>query len=153
MDLNRYIVRLFEKFDNIQCDISKLHDYFGIKSTENHTRRIYLEKTNENSLEYMLTIESYKREFDLLQNNIFDLPKDINIYINSYLQCDHKIQYAIELPPNYPFQKPEWTLIEYKVNDIKKDAEYTIFCSRFDWSPALSLDKEILNYISTLEWI
>lgn len=153
MNLDRYMLRLFEKFDNIQCDISKLHEYFGIKNTENRMRRICLEKTNDNIVNYTLTIESYNREFDLLKNNIFDLPKDINIYINSYLQNNRKIQYYIELPPNYPFQKPEWTLIEYKVNGVKKDAKYTIFCSQFDWSPALSLDKEILNYISTLEWV
>jgi len=105
-------MRLWAKLNRIYGDMTKMHEYFNIKNTENHIRKVSLEQEDDSLRRYILTIESYNRDYDLFKNNIIELPRDMNNEIYAYLFSGHKIKYSIVLPPDYPFVVSVWNLIE-----------------------------------------
>jgi hypothetical protein len=111
---------------------------------------------NDINTRYCLRIESHKRDASPLETYIDGLPRDINNCIHSYLVDIRKMIHLIEFPLSYPFNPPTWTLQEYTVNGLSKKADEEkkekLFCGA-DWSPSLKIDKEILTYVSTLEWL
>jgi hypothetical protein len=150
----RYINNLYNyHFKQINCDVSKMQEHFGMENTPNHIRKIRLERDEEVFSRQTLIIECYKREADVLDTYINGLPRDINNYIYSFLSTTIKLKNIIELPPDYPFAPPLWIPLEYVVDGVSRlKDKHQEFCNT-DWSPALKLDKEILIYISTLEWL
>jgi hypothetical protein len=152
MSNNQYLMRLWEKLNHYYGDMTKMHEYFNIKNTKNHIRKISLERDGDSLCQCVLTIESRKRDYDLLKNNIIELPRDMNNEIYDYLYSHHKIKYTITLPPEYPFVESVWNLIEYQENGKKRPTEELMLFCNGNWSPAMSIDKEILTFISTLEW-
>ena len=152
----RYIKLLFNHFIRMGCHPEKMHEYFGFTNTTNNIRKICLEMDPENNQRATLIIESYKREADVLDCYIHGLPRELNNIIYSYLVDIRKMKHLIELPNHYPFIEPTWTLIKYSVNGTSKkeeeDEKDKIFCGG-GWTPALKLDKEILSYVSTLDWL
>jgi len=149
------IQRGLERIINDGCDLENMQDYFGYKNTENHIRKISLEKDETKDLTYNLQIESTRREINLCINNISRLPRDINNYIYSFLVKKNKIKYSIEFPLGYPFSGPKWTLTEYTINGknkMDKVEPYNPFCGR-DWSPVMYIEKQVLYYTTKLKWV
>lgn len=153
---NSYMSRLHSHLRHIGCDKDKLHESFGFTNTTNHIRKISLAMDNDINTRYYLRIESHNRDASPLETYIDGLPRDINNCIHSYLVDIRKMIHLIEFPLSYPFNPPTWTLQEYTVNGLSKKADEEkkekLFCGN-DWSPSLKIDKEILTYVSTLEWL
>ena len=110
----------------------------------------------ENNKRCTLYIESHKRTASPLETYINGLPRDVNNYIHSFLVDIRRMTHVINFPQDYPFESPKWTLQEYTVNGLSKkedeEKKETMFCGA-DWSPSLKIDKEILTYVSGLEWL
>jgi hypothetical protein len=110
----------------------------------------------ENNRRYTLLIESHKRTASPLETYINGLPRDVNNYIHSFLVDVRRMTHVINFPLTYPFEQPTWTLHEYTVNGLSKKADEEkkdkLFCGN-DWSPSLKIDKEILTYVSGLNWL
>jgi hypothetical protein len=150
-----FVVTRRRLFTSLSIKYDKMDEYFGIVSTKKHIRNISFHRDDENNRKFILKIESYKQELDPINTYIFGLPRDINNYIYSFLSTTRIMKHRIELPIDYPFVQPYWTLLEYTVDGQSKKEEENkkekIYCR--DWSPATILDKEILAYISTLTWL
>jgi len=133
-----------------------MHEYFGMRNTQKHIRKISLERNDENNRIFTLKIESHKRELDPLHTYISGLPRDVNNYIYSFISTTIEMKHRIEIPMEYPFRKPQWTLLEFKIDGKSKKEEENkkeeLICDA-DWTPAFVFDKEILTYISTLDWL
>ena len=155
-EYNNYMLRLRSHLRHIGCDKEKMHEYFGFTNTSNNIRKISLTMDKENNRRCTLRIESHKRTSSPLETYIDGLPRDVNNYIHSFLVDIRRMTHVIEFPLSYPFEQPLWTLQEYTVNGISKkedeEKKATLFCG-VDWSPAIKIDKEILLFISKLEWL
>ena len=138
------------------CDISEMQDYFGYKNTNKHIRKISFEPIDDSLLMFMLNIKSYKRDNDIFDIYIKELPREINIFISEFLTTERKITCRIELPENYPFSQPIWKLISYKENGRSTTYPYLdvslLYCGK-DYSPISLLDSDILCYLSKLNWL
>ena len=153
---NNYMSRLDRHLKHLGCDKNKLHEYFGFTNTTNNIRKISLVMDQDNNRQYILNIESYKREASPLETYVSGLPREINNHIYSFLVDIHKMKHIIDLPESYPFDPPRWTLQDYTVNGVSKKAEEEkkekMFCGE-DWTPTLKIDKEVLLFVSKLEWL
>ena len=152
---NNYISRLRNHLRYIGCDKEKMHEYFGFTNDANNIRKIRLVMDQENNRMWSLYIESHRREASPLETYINGLPRDINNYIHSFLVDIRRMTHVINFPQDYPFEPCTWTLQEYTVNGVSKKREEEkkekMFCIE-DWSPAFKIDKEILFYVSELDW-
>jgi len=139
------------------CNFSKMEKYYGYKNSENVKRRIILEPDQEKKYKFMLTIKFNKRDYDLLYNNIKELPRDVNNHIYSYLHTKKEIKWSIEFPHQYPFENTIWKLLEYKStksfhsHQIEEEQKVKQFqCGSL--TIIQFLEKEILLYLMTLSW-
>jgi len=146
INLNRYLQKLFSHLRHIGCHLDKMHEYYNLENTLNKVQTICLERDDTNIRKFTLSIKKQYREYDLLKNNIINLPRDVNNHIYSFLFESKQAKYSIVLPTDYPFHPPIWTTLEYKENGVKtykQDPE--MFCGE-DWSPSFKLDLEILAH-------
>ena len=103
----------------------------------------------------------------LCTNSINDLPIVLNNYILSYI-CDTylNIDIKIKYPVDYPFKPPQYSLVDIRTNAsnrlyIKEFIERKILkyntCNRgdncYNWSPAISIKKDILQFMVSMERI
>ena len=155
-EYNNYMSRLHSHLRYLGCNKEKMHEYFGFTNTSNNIRKIRLVMDQENNKRCTLYIESHKRTASPLETYINGLPRDVNNYIHSFLVDIRRMTHVINFPQDYPFESPKWTLQEYTVNGLSKkedeEKKETMFCGA-DWSPSLKIDKEILTYVSGLEWL
>ena len=101
----------------------------------------------------------------LCTNSINDLPIVLNNYILKYI-CDTYliIDIQIKYPTDYPFKPPIYKLVDIRTNTsnriyIKQFIEAKIFkynnCNKvdgcFNWSPAISIKKDILQFMVCME--
>lgn len=88
-----------------------------------------------------------------------NLPIEISRIISDFLTDKIDIRTRIIYPPSYPFRNPEWTLISVIHNSPKQllDEYYREKIAnhncenRSSWSPAIKIDKDILNFFVTIE--
>ena len=150
--LNRWLRRLKED----GCDFSKMDEFFGYKNTENHIRKITFTRDPHITNCFVLTITQYKRECEPTQMYMKELPRELNNIIYSYVSVNRVISYALEVPSDFPFRPIIWSLISFKENGIKMpnyDANpNNMYCGQ-DFSPAMSVDSQILLYLSSIEWL
>ena len=146
-----------------EVDFMKLEEFYGYINTDLIKRQISLLPDDVDKYKFILNIQIIKHDFNLILNNIKELPTDINTVINSYLWNGKKMKWSIELSSEYPFRKTRWTLLDDITYGVKKcpiiteknkrKEEYilkrilcgSITCTQF-------IEKEILNYLTTLVW-
>jgi len=153
--MSRTIERKFRSLRLIGCNISNMQDYFGYKNEPNCRRKIQVKRSDENIRNLTLTIKINRRECDVLESYIKELPGDVNNYIYEFLAVNRKVVFRINLSDSFPFDRSNWTLLENKKN--RNSLEYTdfdpneLYCLD-SYSPAMLIDKEILIYVSRLDW-
>jgi len=136
----------------------RMHEDYGIISTKENARKISLRRDEENNRKFILTISSINKYVDPTHAYICGLPREINNYIYSFIGINSTIimKHSIELQSGYPFQGTNWTLLEYTVDGKCKkeeeDKKEQVYCGE-NWTPAMTLDNEILAYVSTLDWL
>jgi hypothetical protein len=152
---NAFLGRMFDRLYNKGIDFSNLHLFYGYKNLEFHSRKVSFEQSRSNDFRnFILTVKSIKKDCDILESYIKELPRDINNVIYSFLVDVRKLTYSIHLPDDYPFSKPEWSLVKYTINNNRSIVEYDatqLYCES-SFSPAMQIDSEILCYLSKLEW-
>lgn len=137
------------------CNLFEMEKYFGYKEREDHKRKISLEHEEKNRNQFSLTIVSTKRENDILDMYIKELPREINIVISEYLMTKRHIKCSIEIPLNYPIKAPIWKVIEYSENGKTKPYVHydpaMLYCSGDHY--CAMIEKDILNYLTRLQWL
>ena len=98
-----------------------------------------------------------RNTFDLLRNNILELPPEINSMISAYLPSYLILNIRIDFPPNYPFDSPIWSLIDcadHLVSSLQHAEEYYKYIINthntsniLNWSPAVKIDNDILVFM------
>lgn len=131
-------------------DMDRMEEYFGIESTDYVKKSISLKRTGRFS--YFATIKK-TNIYNPLHTYINGLPRDVNNVIYSYLwEPNFTIDIRMYLPPVYPFRRTKWTILNYvkdgKKMDNNKETQ-NVMCLLSDMSPSISLDKEIIAYLST----
>ena len=146
--LSRRFQRLEQYVNN-----TNLKDYYGIVDTPE--RSVNVDAVQKNS-ETLFTI-CFKENIPMV--NIKCLPMDIICKIASYLNCSLTIKTKIIYPAAYPFEPPQWSLVCVKHNiesriNLKEYYEYLVETHnnkyRLDWSPAIHIDIDILDFISKI---
>ena len=87
------------------------------------------------------------------QCNIDDLCSDVNKYIASFLYRKSTCRFRIIFTPSYPFQPTEWSIISLKSNenaDFYKALAFQNHQYKVSWTPAISIEADILNMILQL---
>lgn len=82
------------------------------------------------------------------------LPSDINIYINTFLYEYACVSYLLVFPPTYPFNPPTWAVLKSSTNTVKnfeRIVHYQNYRYSISWSPAITIEKDILNMIDAHE--
>jgi hypothetical protein len=83
----------------------------------------------------------------------FDVPMDINSIICSYLILNQYCFVEMEFPPLYPFHHPKWTLRR----SFGMNGRSIVDCVNQQyvnsWSPAFSIEKDLLCMIAQLPWV
>jgi hypothetical protein len=142
------IERRFQRFEKLD-----LKEYFGIIDTPQ--RIVNINATHNN--EAVICTVSFKEVNKMI--NIRCLPMDIICKISSYLNCYLTIKTKIVYPQDYPFDPPQWSLICVKHNiesriNLKEYYEYLVETHNnkytIDWSPAIHIDIDILDFISKI---
>jgi len=96
--------------------------------------------------------------FDLVANNIRELPPDINQLISEYLPSYITLELRMDYTPTYPFDIPLWSLISVDdrlASSLKNAKEYYRYIihthnttyQQHNWSPATDIDKDILQFM------
>ena len=148
-------------------DFLKMEEFFGYKNTDLVKRNISIVPDEVSKYKFILTIKMWRREYDLIYNNILQLPRDINNSIYSYLQENKEIKWSIEFPIRSPFENTIWKLIKYNNNNnnnnnnngkdelskrriVEERKIEKIQCGMM--TVTQFIDKEILLYLMTLDW-
>ncbi len=80
------------------------------------------------------------------------LPIEISIHIAQFLYCKKVVEYRIDYPPDYPFKPPKWTLLTILAPPPYLFATHILnYQYDRDWSPAISVEKDVLNMIGMIE--
>jgi hypothetical protein len=79
------------------------------------------------------------------------LPTELSMRISGFLYDHHKAEYILTFPEDYPFKPPCWSLLY--ANPIKKYTLAAIYLNKqyeHSWSPAITLEKDVLNMIVSI---
>jgi len=80
------------------------------------------------------------------------IPNELSIHIAKFLYCKKVVVYRIDYPQDYPFKPPKWTLMTM-LAPLPYRCATLILNYQYDrcWSPAISVEKDVLNMIGTIE--
>lgn len=137
------------------CDISKMHEYFGLQNTSLVTHDISMARDVDNPFQYKIVIKRYARDYDLIKNNIKKLPRDVNNYIYGFLVTNTKINITVKMPIEYPFKPAKWTVTQF-IKNGKNSPNRALFETMkidkriCDWPLTMYIDKQLLVYLTLL---
>jgi hypothetical protein len=148
---------LNRRLDQLQrggCDLANMQDFYGYITSENNQKTIHLQRESTNT--FTLTVKVKKKSADVLQTYISELPRDMNNEIYSFLVSSYHLRYRLEIPDQYPFCHLTWIFEKYSKNGLENSKfdmdPNEMYCGQ-DHSPATTLDKEILMFISKIPWL
>lgn len=101
------------------------------------------------------------KSFDLKKNPIRGLPREINFLISEYVPSFIKMNFKINYQTDFPFHPPQWSLIscDDRLTCLQNAKEYYEDKTQLhndtnnrSWSPAITTDKDILYFISKINY-
>ena len=139
MSRTRRITNLFNEF-NKNLKGQSIAEYFQITHS-----KYDLKKVNDQTFEFKIS-------YELLPRCALDLPIELSIKIAGYLYEHTTIYYQIRIPNDYPFKPPEWIMLTIAPPQLYNDA-LCVLNHRYnkDWSPAITIEKDVLNMIDCIE--
>jgi hypothetical protein len=160
--MNTYFHRRLNKLKN-KCNIPETQNtivnfqtIIGMDNIPNGAYSIDL-TTYETHCDIHIRYTNTLNYFDLSNNNIAELPLEINRLINEYLPSYITLHLQMVLTPNYPFTPPIWIMIEcndYLASSLKNAETYYRNIvdkhnrtNRSDWSPAFTIECDILAFL------
>lgn len=148
------IDKRFTRFLNDMKHLT-IEEYFGIVNNNSHTKLKFNIKKEENNI---ILNTNFIRSYNV---DIIELPKEINDLISSYASEYVNINFNISHDTYYPFHSPVWSLLNISYNikpllNVKSYYEYIIKThnDRYekDWSPAICMEKDILEFIQKINY-
>ena len=141
MSRTRRITNLFNEF-NKNLKGQSIAEYFQITHS-----KYDLKKVNDQTFEFKISYELFPRY-------ALDLPIELSMKIAGYLYEHTAIHYQIRIPNDYPFKPPVWIMLTISPPQLYKDA-LCVLNHRYDkdWSPAITIEKDILNMIDCIELV
>jgi hypothetical protein len=146
--IERRILRFITLFQNYSFE-----EYFGIVNTNETYLKMNL-FIQENEFIFTINFQKYYKCYDILE-----LPIEISRLIASYNRDIITIKIKILLTDDYPFTRPVWVLdsVEGNINTQLNLTEYYEYIVEnhnnmyeLDWSPAISIDKDILEFVQKI---
>ena len=137
----RRITHLFDEFtQNLKG--KSIADYFQITHSQYD-----LKKIDDQTFEFKIS-------YELLPQCALDLPIELSMKIAGYLYEYTRIYYQIRIPNDYPFKPPKWVMLTITPPELYNNA-LCVLNYRYDkdWSPAITLEKDILNMIECIEFL
>ena len=137
----RRITHLFDEFtQNLKG--KSIADYFQITHSQYD-----LKKIDDQTFEFKISYELFPRY-------VLDLPIELSMKIAGYLYEYTRIYYQIRIPNDYPFKPPKWVMLTITPPELYNNA-LCVLNYRYDkdWSPAITLEKDILNMIECIEFL
>jgi hypothetical protein len=133
-----------------KLDLNRMEKYFDIQNTPYSNYSISLDRHPhpfECEVSYDLTIKKLN-VYSPLTTYIKELPRDMNNLIYSYLseRGNFVLQISIRLPAQYPFERSQWQVISCVGGRTVPDP----VCKVDLWSPSMTLDMEIIYFVSQL---
>ena len=141
MARERRITRLFTEFkENLKGQ--SIADNFQIDHSKYDLKQIDL-----NTFEFKISYEVFPRY-------ALNLPIELSMKIVGYLYEHTEIYYQIRIPNDYPFKPPSWVMQTITPPQLYNDA-LSVLNYRYDkdWSPAITIEKDILNMIECIEFL
>ena len=137
--------------------ITDFQSIIGMSNVENGKYKMTL-TFHSNYCDLLIYYINTLHTFDLVANNIAELPVDINRKINEYLPCYITLQLRIDYSSrNYPFLPPIWYMVShnnYLACSLQNAEEYYNYiianhneCNNANWSPVITIEKDILSFI------
>jgi hypothetical protein len=136
----RRIDRLFTEFkENLHGQ--SIADYFQIDHSKYELSRV-----DPNTFEF-------KVSYEVFPSYALDLPIELSMKIVGYLYERTEIQYQIRIPNDYPFKPPKWVMQTITPPQLYTNA-LCVLNYRYDkdWSPAITIEKDVLNMIECIEF-
>jgi hypothetical protein len=155
----KQITRMGTDLYNIENNniIDNFQNFLGLGDQKNGTFHIKIEKLDKIIL---LKIKFIPNDiFDLKNNNIYELPPEINLFISEFIQSYIYFEFQITYTDSYPFDPPTWSMISFddRLTNVKNMINYYNYIVRshninngYSWNPAIDLDKDILYFISKI---
>uniref|UniRef100_A0A6C0HHM0 Uncharacterized protein n=1 Tax=viral metagenome TaxID=1070528 RepID=A0A6C0HHM0_9ZZZZ len=119
-----------------------------------HNGKYYMQLTHSSVGYCIFHLQYTHLAFDLLTNNIRDLPVEINRAISEYLPSYIILDMRMDYNEHYPFCPPIWSLMNYDdrlASSLKNSEEYYKYIisnhnqsNQISWTPAIDIDKDIL---------
>lgn len=130
--------------------------------------RLYQEfKENAPNIAAYFQMKDVQYTFELLPDNLFQfkiihetlppyvfptLPTELSIHISTFLYSRNEIEYQVKYPEDYPFKPPKWTLLTILTPEAYKRAAVILnYQYGLSWSPAISVEKDVLNMIGMIQ--
>jgi len=140
MARERRINKLFTEFkENLHG--KSIADHFQIDHSKYDLKRIDAQ-----------TFE-FKVSYEVFPSYALDLPIELSMKIVGYLYEHTEIEYQIRIPNDYPFKPPKWVMQTITPPQLYQDA-LCVLNYRYDkdWSPAITIEKDVLNMIECIEF-
>jgi hypothetical protein len=137
---DRRITRLYDEF--LKNVSGTIESYFQITHSKYKLDRI-------STREFLFTIYQDSCPFVYVA-----LPSELNIYINAFLYEYAIVTYSLVFPSDYPFHPPIWSIAKSSTNTLKnfnRIVHYQNYRYSISWSPAITIEKDILNMIDAHE--
>jgi hypothetical protein len=137
-----YRVRRFERD---YSDV-KLHEFYQLPNTEHENVKI---KTAVVHYEIFVTIDYVKKP----RCPCFHLPPEIVHHIKKYLPDYLHLELKLSFNEDYPFKSHHWEMVALRTN-LPHDYKEMIFShnhyTKTNWSPAMSIEKDLLVLVIDL---
>lgn len=137
----RRITHLLNEFKaNLQG--KSIAEYFQIDHSKYDLKRI-----DDQTFEFKIS-------FEVFRPYALDLPIELSMKIAGYLYEYTRIYYQIQIPNDYPFKPPRWIMQTISPPKLYDDAVHVLnYRYSKDWSPAITMEKDVLNMIDTIECV
>jgi hypothetical protein len=142
---SKRIQRFINDFSNV-----KLEEFYQLPNNDEQKVEI---KFNVETLKIIHVSIYYKKNYIC---PLFHLPPELIRHIKGYLPDIIQMDLKATIPNDYPFKPHIWEIVELNTNlKINKLKYYEIIkehnCYNIaDWTPSMSLDKDILSLIEKL---
>lgn len=85
---------------------------------------------------------------------VSDLPSELRAYIGGFLYENKVAVFHLLFPKDYPFKPPKWTVLkEHHTDKAEKVCHFQNHRYDMSWSPAITLEKDILNMIDAYFYV
>lgn len=133
--MERRILRMIQQFKLTLQDES-IESYFQIPYATFHLQQI-------NLTTFHFTIQQ-----ETIPKLTVDLPSELRVYIGGFLYENKVAVFELTFPSDYPFKPTKWSVVhQYHTDTCEKVVHYQNYRYDVSWSPAITLEKDLLNMI------